>query len=324
MSNSIEMNDVVLTYSDGTKAVDGLDMNVKEGEFFGFLGPNGAGKTTTIKMLVTLLRQTSGEITVNGYNVLEKPRDVRRTVGYMPQETSIDPELTAYENLSFACDAYRVPRSDRKDRIEELLELVDLADVANKKAEDFSGGMKKRLDAATALVHDPPLVFLDEPTTRLDPEARNRLWNYFKDINDNGTTIFLTTQYLEEADYLCERIGIILDGAIEREGSPDELKSQVGDEVLELELESQDEIPKIVELLEQLDVFADADIETIENKIIISVQNAKKHTMKAVSVLNENNYNITGLDTRSPTLDDVFLEITGGTIDDLSEEGDSE
>lgn len=324
MSSAIEMNDVVLRYSDGTKAVDGLDMNVKEGEFFGFLGPNGAGKTTTIKMLVTLLRQTSGEITVNGYNVLEKPRDVRKTVGYMPQETSIDPELTAYENLSFACDAYRVPRSDRKDRIEELLELVDLADVADKKAEDFSGGMKKRLDAATALVHDPPLVFLDEPTTGLDPEARNRLWNYFKDINDDGTTIFLTTQYLEEADYLCERIGIILDGAIEREGSPDELKSQVGDGVLELELESQDEIPKIVELLEQLDVFADADVETIENKIIISVQNAKKHTMKAVSVLNENNYNITGLDTRSPTLDDVFLEITGGTIDDLSEEGDSE
>jgi ABC-2 type transport system ATP-binding protein len=324
MSSAIEMNDVVLRYSDGTKAVDGLDMNVKEGEFFGFLGPNGAGKTTTIKMLVTLLRQTSGEITVNGYNVLEKPRDVRKTVGYMPQETSIDPELTAYENLSFACDAYRVPRSDRKDRIEELLELVDLADVADKKAEDFSGGMKKRLDAATALVHDPPLVFLDEPTTGLDPEARNRLWNYFKDINDDGTTIFLTTQYLEEADYLCERIGIILDGAIEREGSPDELKSQAGDGVLELELESQDEIPKIVELLEQLDVFADADVETIENKIIISVQNAKKHTMKAVSVLNENNYNITGLDTRSPTLDDVFLEITGGTIDDLSEEGDSE
>lgn len=324
MSNSIEMKNVVLTYSDGTKAVDGLDMNVEEGEFFGFLGPNGAGKTTTIKMLVTLLRQTSGEITVNGYDVLEKPRDVRRTVGYMPQETSIDPELTAYENLSFACDAYRVPRSNRKDRIEELLELVDLADVADKKAEDFSGGMKKRLDAATALVHDPPLVFLDEPTTGLDPEARNRLWDYFKDINDNGTTIFLTTQYLEEADYLCERIGIILDGAIEREGSPDELKSQVGDEVLELELESQDEIPKIVELLEQLDVFADADIETIKDKIIISVQNAKKHIMKAVSVLNENNYNITGLDTRSPTLDDVFLEITGGTIDDLSEEGDSE
>lgn len=322
MSDSIKMRDVVLRYSDGTIAVNGLDMSVKEGEFFGFLGPNGAGKTTTIKMLVTLLRQTSGDIVVNGYDITKHPKKVRETVGYMPQETSIDLELTAEENLEFACDAYRVDRSSRDDRIEELLELVDLADVADKNAKDFSGGMKKRLDAATALVHDPSLVFLDEPTTGLDPEARNRLWDYFKRINDNGTTIFLTTQYLEEADYLCERIGIMLDGEIKRLGSPEVLKNQIGDEVLELRLASDEDADKVSNLISDLEVFADAKIETNNQEVTVTDSNAKEYTMEAISVLNQNDYSITGLDTRSPSLDDVFLEMTGGTIEDLSEGDD--
>jgi len=169
-----------VTYSDGTEAVRGIDLDVPEGEFFGFLGPNGAGKTTAIKTFSTLLRPTGGSVRVNGFDTNEDPQSIRETIGYMAQETSVDEELTARENVKFACEAYGVPRDRRADRIDELLELVDLADVADKESEEFSGGMKKRLDVATALVHEPPLVFLDEPTTGLDPKARIRLWEYFR------------------------------------------------------------------------------------------------------------------------------------------------
>ncbi len=193
-STAIDVDGLELVYSDGTTAVDGVEMTVPSGEFFGFLGPNGAGKTTTIKVLATLLSPTAGTVEVNGFDVRSEARAVRETIGYMAQETSIDPELTAEENIRFACESYGVPRGERDERVSELLELVDLADVAEKRSEEFSGGMKKRLDAATALVHRPPLVFLDEPTTGLDPKARNRLWEYFRRINDRGTTIFGTSQ----------------------------------------------------------------------------------------------------------------------------------
>ena len=221
---AIDARNVGVTYSDGTEAVEDVTLQVPRGEFFGFLGPNGAGKTTTIKTLVTLLRPTAGEVTVNGYDVVTEPQAVRESIGYMAQETSIDRELTARENIRFACEAYGVPKADRADRIDELLDLVDLADVADKRAEEFSGGMKKRLDVATALVHEPPLVFLDEPTTGLDPKARLRLWEYFRTINEQGTTVFLTTQYLEEADQLCDRLSVIAEGEIVATGSPEELK----------------------------------------------------------------------------------------------------
>ncbi len=211
--NAINADHVNLTYSNGTEAVRDVSPTLPKGEFFGFLGPNGAGKTTMIKTLVTLLRPTRGSITVNGFDVTADSRSVRQSIGYMAQETSIDPELTARENIRFACEAHGVPKSDRTERTGELLELVDLTDVADTTAREFSGGgMKKRLDVATALVQRPPLVFLDEPTTSLDPKARKRLWAYFRELNQQGTTIFLTTQCLEEADQLCDRIAVIKDG----------------------------------------------------------------------------------------------------------------
>ncbi len=257
---AIEARDVAVTYADGTRAVRGVDLLVERGEFFGFLGPNGAGKTTMIKTLVTLLRPTDGSVTVNGCDAVADPRSVRATVGYMAQETSVDPELTARENLRFACDAYGVARSRRDDRIAELLELVELTDVADKVADDFSGGMKKRLDAATALVHRPPLVFLDEPTTGLDPAARNRLWAYFRRINDEGTTVFLTTQYLEEADQLCDRLSVIQNGAVVAEGTPDELKRRVGGEILAVELADADESDRAVSIAREEGLFADGAV----------------------------------------------------------------
>jgi ABC-2 type transport system ATP-binding protein len=303
-------------YADGTAAVQGVDLTVPEGEFFGFLGPNGAGKTTTIKVFATLLSPTRGEVRVNGFDVRSDPRKVRETIGYMAQETSIDPELTAEENVRFACEAYGVPREDRAERVEELLDLVDLADVADKGAEEFSGGMKKRLDAATALVHRPPLVFLDEPTTGLDPKARNRLWEYFRRINDHGTTIFLTTQYLEEADQLCDRLAVILDGDIVAEGGPADLKREVGGEVLDVELEGgSGATDRAVTIAREFDAFADATVTETEEGISVTAETARQHGTDLLVALRDAGVTVTAFNIRAPTLDDVFLAITGDELD---------
>jgi ABC-2 type transport system ATP-binding protein len=313
---AIDVDGLELVYSDGTVAVRGIDMFVPEGEFFGFLGPNGAGKTTTIKVFATLLSPTGGEVRVNGFDVRSDARTVRESIGYMAQETSIDPELTAEENIRFACEAYGVPRETRSERVTELLDLVDLADVADKRAEEFSGGMKKRLDAATALVHRPPLVFLDEPTTGLDPKARNRLWDYFRRINDLGTTIFLTTQYLEEADQLCDRLAVILDGEIVAEGSPADLKREVGGEVLDVELEGGPAArQEAATIAREFDAFADASVTETDEGISVTAETARQHGTDLLVALRDAELTVTGFNIRAPTLDDVFLAITGEELD---------
>ncbi|WP_247002012.1 ABC transporter ATP-binding protein [Halosolutus gelatinilyticus] len=314
-SNAIAARNVELTYSDGTQAVRGIDLEIPEGEFFGFLGPNGAGKTTAIKTLVTLLRPTAGSVTVNGFDVVDDARAVRSSIGYMAQETSVDRELTARENIRFACETYGVPRSERAERIDDLLELVDLADVADKRAGDFSGGMQKRLDAATALVHEPPLVFLDEPTTGLDPKARNRLWEYFREINRRGTTVFLTTQYLAEADELCDRLSVIQNGHIVATDSPDALKSQVGGDVLEITIEDStaDKRTEAARIARESGLFADATIERTDDGIAIASERARRAGTDLLVALRDAGFTVTGFDVRSPTLDDVFLAITGET-----------
>ncbi len=314
--SAIEVDGLELIYSDGTAAVKGVDLAIPEGEFFGFLGPNGAGKTTTIKVFATLLSPTSGEVRVNGFDVRSEARKVRETIGYMAQETSIDPELTAKENIRFACEAYGVPRGERADRVSELLDLVDLADVADKRSEEFSGGMKKRLDAATALVHRPPLVFLDEPTTGLDPKARNRLWEYFQRINDLGTTIFLTTQYLEEADQLCDRLAVILDGTIVADGSPTDLKREVGGEVLDVELEGgSDTRDQAAAIAREFDAFGDVTVTKTDEGISVTAETARQYGTDLLVALRDAELVVTGFNIRAPTLDDVFLAITGEELD---------
>ncbi|MFB6228491.1 MAG: ATP-binding cassette domain-containing protein [Halobacteriales archaeon] len=314
--SAIDVEALELIYSDGTAAVQGVDLTVPEGEFFGFLGPNGAGKTTTIKVFATLLSPTSGQVQVNGFDVRSEPQNIRETIGYMSQETSIDPELTAEENIRFACEAYGVPREERSERVTELLDLVDLADVADKRAEEFSGGMKKRLDAATALVHRPPLVSLDEPTTGLDPKARNRLWDYFRRINDLGTTIFLTTQYLEEADQLCDRLAVILDGEIVAEGSPADLKREVGGEVLDVELEDGPAArERAATIAREFDAFADASVTETDEGISVTAETARQHGTDLLVALRDAELTVTGFNIRAPTLDDVFLAITGEELD---------
>ncbi|WP_135806036.1 ATP-binding cassette domain-containing protein [Halorussus marinus] len=322
---AIDAEGVELTYADGTEAVKGIDLRVPEGEFFGFLGANGAGKTTTIKTFSTLLSPTAGSITVNGFDVRDEPRRIRETIGYMAQETSVDEELTARENIRFAAQAYGVPKSERAERIDELLDLVDLADVGDKQAGEFSGGMKKRLDAATALVHNPPLVFLDEPTTGLDPKARNRLWEYFERINERGTTLFLTTQYLEEADQLCDRIAVIMHGEIAATGSPVELKRRVGGEILDVDVPAgKDARERAAEIAREGDVFdADADVSVTDDGISVTAERAREHGTDLLVALRDAGITVTGFNIRAPTLDDVFLAITGEELDSEDRSADA-
>jgi len=323
---SIAVDGLSLTYGDGTEAVRDVSLTVPDGEFFGFLGPNGAGKTTTIKVLATLLEPTGGTVVVNGYDVVEARTAVRASVGYMAQETSVDEELSARENLEFACAAYGVARPRRDERIEELLDLVELADVADVPAERFSGGMKKRLDAATALVHDPELVFLDEPTTGLDPKARNRLWDYFERINDAGTTIFLTTQYLEEADALCDRLAVIRDGAIVADGTPDELKRRVGGERAEIDVGGgQRTVESATTIIRESGALGPAaSVEATDGAVGVSAPDAGTLGPDLLVALREAGIAVTGFDVEEPTLDDVFLAIADGRVDDLDAASEGE
>lgn len=321
---AIEATNLGLTYSNGSEAVTDVTLRIPHGEFFGFLGANGAGKTTTIKMLTTLLRPTNGRITVNGYDALTESNAVRESVGYMAQETSIDPPLTVRENLRFACRAYGVPTPEREARTDHLLELAGLTAKTDDRAGTLSGGQKKRLDAAMALVHQPPVVFLDEPTTGLDPAARNRLWDYFREINRRGTTIFLTTQYLAEADALCSDLAVILDGEIVAAGSPAELKAWVGGDVLEITLKDPNET--IVEhartVTEDTAVVASDEIETIQptkDGLSVTSTHARRIGTDLLMGLTEAGITITGFNIRSPTLDDVFFALTDKSENDAED-----
>lgn len=316
--NAITAKNVEVTYTDGTRAVRGIDLTVPRGECFGFLGPNGAGKTTTIRTFVTLLQPTAGSVTVNGFDIVDDARATRSSIGYMAQETSIDRELTARENIRFACEIYGVHRSEHAGRIDELLDLVGLADVADKQAGDFSGGMQKRLDVATALAHEPPLVFLDEPTTGLDPTSRLRLWEHFREINEQGTTVFLTTQYLEEADELCDRLSVIQNGRIIATDSPNQLKSRVGGDILEITLEdpTSEKQTRAQRIARESGLFEGDTIETTDEGIAITSKHARQAGTGLLVELQNAGFTVTRFDVRSPTLDDVFLALTGETANE--------
>lgn len=311
-SLAVNTKNLGLTYGDGTRALKNVTLEIPRGEFFGFLGPNGAGKTTFIKILVTLLRPTEGEVRVNGFGLDENPQAIRETIGYMDQETRVDEELSARDNIRFACEAYGVPREKREDRIEELLDLVELSDVGDKRAGDFSGGMKKRLDVATALVHETPLIFLDEPTTGLDPRSRERLWEYFERINKQGRTFFLTTQYLEEADRLCDRIAVIQEGEIIATDSPEGLRQRVGGHILEIRIAGDGEIrDRAAEIARTADIFDDVQVEVTEKGINVGSSQVQDRGTDLLVKLRASDIPIKGFNLHEPTLDDVFLTLTG-------------
>ena len=248
--NTIEVKELTKIFDKTVKAVDGISFNVEEGEILGFLGPNGAGKTTTLNMLSTLLRPSSGTATVNGHDILTESDDVRRSIGYVFQDTTLDIELTGEENLDFHGRLYGLDRNVRQQRIKELLELVQLTDRADDRVKTYSGGMKRRLEIARGLLHHPKVLFLDEPTLGLDPQTRRSIWEHIQRLNqENGVTIILTTHYTEEADYLCKRILIIDFGKVVVLDTSDNLKARLEGDVVTLLFKNPKEIETFRSLL---------------------------------------------------------------------------
>jgi ABC-2 type transport system ATP-binding protein len=314
MADIITVKNLVLVYSDGTKAVDNVSFNVQEGEFFGFLGPNGAGKSTTIKILTTLLRKTSGKATVAGFDLDKDAASIRKVIGVQSQETTVDGDLTGRENLELQGHFYQIPTGEIKKRVNELLKLVGLESAAERRARNYSGGMKKRLDLATAIIHKPKLLFLDEPTTGLDPQSRAAIWTYLEQLNKvEGITIFLTTQYLEEANKLCKRLAIIDSGKIAASGSPDELKKQVGADSIRIGLENcERDRPKAKEIIKSM--IGVTDIKDAEECILVYALNAASLIADIVRALDSTDIRLTSVTFSQPSLDDVFIKYTGKRI----------
>jgi ABC-2 type transport system ATP-binding protein len=314
MPDIITVNNLVEIYSDGTKAVDNISFTVKEGEFFGFLGPNGAGKSTTIKVLTTLLRKTSGSVTIAGHDLDKEPEEIRKLIGVQSQETAVDGDLTGRENLTLQGHFQQMSTGEIRERVKELLKLVELEGAADKRARNYSGGMKKRLDLATALIHRPKLLFLDEPTTGLDPQSRAAIWAYLDNLNKTeGTTIFLTTQYMEEADRLCRQLSIIDFGKIVASGSPAELKRQVGADSIKLTLENCDkDRPNAKRILSNFKGIA--NIIDSDECLTVYAKNAGPIVADIVRAFDSNNIHLKSVSFSSPTLDDIFLQHTGRRI----------
>jgi ABC-2 type transport system ATP-binding protein len=316
MANIISVENLIKVYADGTKALDGISFNVEEGGFFGFLGPNGAGKSTTIKILTTLLRKTSGNVSVAGFNLDKSTQEIRKVIGVLSQETIIDVDLTGKENLRLQGRLEQMRGSALANRVEELLKMVELQEFANKPAGRYSGGMKKRLDLASALIHQPKLLFLDEPTTGLDPQSRTSIWEHLEELNrKDGISIFLTTQYLEEADKLCRQLSIIDHGKIITEGSPADLKKAIGHDTITLSLKDpQDSNLRTAtkKILQQ--VPGVSDVTDLNGGVVAHAENAGEVIADIIAALDRNNLRPLSLSMAAPTLDDVFLHHTGRRI----------
>jgi ABC-2 type transport system ATP-binding protein len=300
------------TFKGGIVAVRGIELTVSAGEVFGFLGPNGAGKSTTVRMLCTLLPPTAGSATVAGFDVVKDAAAVRRRIGVALQEIGLDPVQTGRELLELQCGLYGITGRRGRERTQELLELVGLTDAADRRTKGYSGGMKRRLDLASALVHSPEVLFLDEPTSGLDPASRLTIWDEVRRINAGGATVFLTTQYLEEADKLCDRLAIIDDGCIVAEGTPEQLKAQMGHDVVSVSLNGAD--PSTTEVaLEGLPglerVVAEPD------GLALYVLDGASSIVEIVRRLERERISVGAISVARPSLDDVFLQATGRRLE---------
>ncbi|PKN76709.1 MAG: ABC transporter ATP-binding protein [Deltaproteobacteria bacterium HGW-Deltaproteobacteria-10] len=299
----IETNVLTKTYG-RIQAVRGIDLHIEKGEIFGLLGPNGAGKTTTIGMLCTIIRPTSGRASIAGYDVVKNPASVRRQVGIVFQDPTLDTVLTGYENLKLHALLYGVPDKLRKSRIREMLELVDLADRSNDLTRSYSGGMRRRLELARGLLHRPAALFLDEPTLGLDPQTRERIWDYIKKMaQKEQTTVVLTTHYMEEAERVCDRVGIIDHGRIIALDSPDKLKESMGGDLViirakEPPLEKIKALPYVKEVQQN------------NGTIEITMKDAHLHLAELLGIIPT----VDCVETRIPTLNDVFIRLTGRDI----------
>ena len=305
---AIETHDLVRQFG-SFRAVDQVNLAVRKGEIYGFLGPNGAGKTTVIRMLVTLLAPSSGSITVAGYDVMRNADMVRTKIGVALQEAALDSKQTGRELLRLQGKLYGLGKRELTGRIGELAELVDIGEAMDRLISTYSGGMKRRLDLAAALIHQPDVLFLDEPTTGLDPISRSQIWDEVRKINEVlGVTIFLTTQYLEEADALADRVGIINHGELAAEGPPAELKRERGADLIIVRVE--DDVSLAAEALESIEAIQ--SIVAHGDEMTVSVGNGAASINAIALRLSERGITVRELILRTPTLDDVFLHVTGG------------
>jgi ABC-2 type transport system ATP-binding protein len=307
---AIEARGLARTFSGGIKAVAGIDFDVAEGEIYAFLGPNGAGKTTTVRMLTTLLRPTEGSARVAGHDVVRDAHQVRRSIGVALQEAALDPLMTGEELMMLQATLHGMPLEEGKRRSHELLARVGLSQAAGRRVGTYSGGMRRRLDLGMALVHGPRVLFLDEPTTGLDPLSRRAIWDEVRALNREGTTVFLTTQYLEEADQLADRVGIIAKGVMAAENTPATLKAEVGRSHLELKL-AEGSAEQAREIVSRF-----GECMNVENgSISVSLENGAVDVAPIVLALDQAGLIVEHLDVVEPTLDDVFLATTGRTLE---------
>ena len=313
VENAIEATGLVKTFSSRSgevRALDGVDISVPTGTVLGLLGPNGAGKTTTVRVLTTLLKPDAGSATVAGFDVLTQGDQVRRHLGLSGQNAAVDEYLTARENLVMVGRLYHMDKAQAKRRAAELLERFSLSDAADRPVKGFSGGMRRRLDLAGALVAQPPVIFLDEPTTGLDPRSRLQLWDVIADLVKDGTTLLLTTQYLEEADHLADKIAVVDTGKVIALGTANELKSQVGGERLELAVDTAEDLAIATRVLAELGTDA-PEVDEKTRTVIAPVSGGAQTLIAAVRKLDDENVHLLDVGLRRPTLDDVFLSLTG-------------
>jgi ABC-2 type transport system ATP-binding protein len=312
VERAIEVRGLVREFKGGIRAVAGIDLDVAPGEIYGFLGPNGAGKSTTVHVLTTLLPPTSGSAKVGGFDVLKEGAEVRATIGAALQEAALDPLLTGREHLKLQLALHGIPRAERRRRTDELLERVGLRLAADRKIGGYSGGMKRRLDLALALVHRPRILFLDEPTTGLDPQSRTALWEEVQRLaSDRGVTVFLTTQYLEEADVLADRVGIIDRGHIVAEGTPEALKAEIGRPSVEAIPQDPTELAHMKEVLSR---FGES-VTGSPKGASVRLSGGDAQLAEVVRALDSENIVIKDLQLHAPSLDDVFLAKTGRSLE---------
>jgi len=292
-------------------AVDGITFQIKQGEVFGLLGPNGAGKTTVLHMLATLLKPTDGTAVVNGFDIKKHPNKVRESIGMVFQDPSSDDILTGYENLKLHALMYGVPRDVREKKISEVLELVDLADRKNDLVKKYSGGMRRRLEIARGLLHNPKILFLDEPTLGLDPQTREHMWEYIeKLVKEQNVTIIITTHYMEEADRLCDRIAIIDYGKVVVMDSPGKLKKALGGDIIKIAMKNPD-----AGKAKKLDFVKNSKV--VDGSLVLTVADAGKNIQQILKVVGD----VDSVEMRSPTLNDVFLHYTGREFREQTPEG---
>jgi len=313
----IEVNRLSKTYPGGVEAVKGITFEVEEGEIFGLLGPNGAGKSTTMMMLTTLIKPTSGSAKVCGYDIVSQPNPVRFSIGYVSQDLAVDDTLTGRENLFLQGRFYHLSKEIIEKRIKELLELVHLTERADEKVENYSGGMRKRLDIAMGLIHRPRVLFLDEPTLGLDVQTRQDIWEYITRIRkESNMTIFLTTHYMEEADNICDRIAIIDHGEIKAIDTPRKLKENLGGDLITLSLR-QDGIERTTLFLENVKLLEYVnDIKKNDGRYTIIAKRGEKLIPLIFNIAQENGIEISSITLKQPTLDDVYIAYTGKELRD--------